>query len=81
MGAKGAVEIIFRGKDIEQKTIEYTDRWLALRTFRWIEFSCCDTVRRFANPMVAAQRGFVDDGNDDNYIVDTDDNNDNNLYY
>lgn len=41
MGAKGAVEIIFRGKDIEEKTLEYTDR--------------------FANPLVAAQRGFVDD--------------------
>jgi propionyl-CoA carboxylase beta chain len=41
MGAKGAVEIIFRGKDIEKKTLEYTER--------------------FANPMVAAQRGFVDD--------------------
>lgn len=41
MGAKGAVEIIFRGKDVQQKTLEYTDR--------------------FANPMVAAQRGFVDD--------------------
>lgn len=41
MGAKGAVEIIFKGKDIEQKTLEYTER--------------------FANPLVAAQRGFVDD--------------------
>lgn len=41
MGAKGAVEIIFRGQDIDAKTVEYTDR--------------------FANPMVAAQRGFVDD--------------------
>lgn len=41
MGAKGAVEIIFRGKDIDEKTREYTDR--------------------FANPMVAAERGFVDD--------------------
>merc|ERR1719223_2528470 len=41
MGAKGAVEIIFKGQDVEQKTVEYTDR--------------------FANPMVAAQRGFVDD--------------------
>jgi len=41
MGAKGAVEIIFRGKDVEAKTLEYTDR--------------------FANPMKAAQRGFVDD--------------------
>lgn len=41
MGAKGAVEIIFRGKNVEQKTLEYTER--------------------FANPMVAAQRGFVDD--------------------
>ena len=26
MGAKGAVEIIFRGKDVEQKTLEYTER-------------------------------------------------------
>lgn len=41
MGAKGAVEIIFRGKDVDEKTTEYT--------------------QRFANPMVAAQRGFVDD--------------------
>lgn len=41
MGAKGAVEIIFRGKDVDAKTIEYTER--------------------FANPMVAAQRGFIDD--------------------
>jgi propionyl-CoA carboxylase beta chain len=41
MGAKGAVEIIFKGKDVEEKTTEYTDR--------------------FANPMVAAERGFVDD--------------------
>jgi propionyl-CoA carboxylase beta chain len=41
MGSKGAVEIIFRGKDVEAKTLEYTDR--------------------FANPLKAAQRGFVDD--------------------
>ena len=41
MGAKGAVEIIFRGKDVERRTVEY--------------------MERFANPMVAAQRGFVDD--------------------
>lgn len=41
MGAKGAAEIIFRGKDIEKNTLEYTER--------------------FANPMVAAQRGFIDD--------------------
>ncbi len=41
MGAKGAVEIIFKGGDIEKKTIEYMDK--------------------FANPMVAAQRGFIDD--------------------
>ena len=26
MGAKGAVEIIFKGKDVDQKTIEYTER-------------------------------------------------------
>lgn len=26
MGAKGAVEIIFRGKNVEEKTVEYTDR-------------------------------------------------------
>jgi propionyl-CoA carboxylase beta chain len=45
MGAKGAVEIIFRNsksvEEIENKTMEYT--------------------RQFANPLVAAQRGFVDD--------------------
>jgi propionyl-CoA carboxylase beta chain len=41
MGAKGAVEIIFKGQDVEQRTLEYT--------------------KRFANPMVAAERGFVDD--------------------
>jgi len=42
MGAKGAVEIIFRGsKDIPARTDEYN--------------------RRFANPMVAANRGFLDD--------------------
>eukprot|EP00947_MAST-08B_sp_MAST-8B-sp1_P000984 g984.t1 len=41
MGAKGAVEIIFRGKDVEENTLEYT--------------------RKFANPLKAAERGFVDD--------------------
>lgn len=41
MGAKGAVEIIFRGKDIEERTAEYAEK--------------------FANPMRAAERGFVDD--------------------
>uniref|UniRef100_A0A7S2RD78 Propionyl-CoA carboxylase beta chain, mitochondrial n=1 Tax=Rhizochromulina marina TaxID=1034831 RepID=A0A7S2RD78_9STRA len=40
MGAKGAVEIIFRGKDVEAETNKYTER--------------------FANPLLAAQRGFVD---------------------
>lgn len=41
MGAKGAVEIIFRGKNVEEETLEYE--------------------RKFANPMVAAERGFVDE--------------------
>lgn len=41
MGAKGAVEIIFRGKNTEEETQKYEER--------------------FANPMVAANRGFVDD--------------------
>jgi len=41
MGAKGAVEIIFKGKNVEEKTLEYTDR--------------------LANPMLAANRGFIDD--------------------
>jgi len=41
MGAKGAVEIIFRGKDVEANTQEYE--------------------HKFANPLVAAQRGFIDD--------------------
>lgn len=40
MGAKGAVEIIFRGKDVDSNTLEYEGK--------------------FANPLVAAQRGFVD---------------------
>ena len=44
MGAKGAVEIIFRGlteEEIAEKTQEYEDR--------------------FANPFIAAQKGFVDE--------------------
>lgn len=41
MGAQGAVEIIFRGKNVEENTKIYKER--------------------FANPLVAAQRGFVDD--------------------
>ena len=40
MGAKGAVEIIFRGKNTEAEALAYEDK--------------------FANPLVAAQRGFVD---------------------
>jgi propionyl-CoA carboxylase beta chain len=40
MGAKGAVEILYSGKDVEAHTKEYTER--------------------FANPMVGAQRGFID---------------------
>lgn len=41
MGAKGAVEIIFRGKDVEKNTREYEEA--------------------FANPLKAAERGYVDD--------------------
>jgi propionyl-CoA carboxylase beta chain len=41
MGAKGAVEIIFRGQDVEANTAAYEGA--------------------FANPRVAAQRGFIDD--------------------
>jgi propionyl-CoA carboxylase beta chain len=41
MGAKGAVEILYSGEDIELHTKEY--------------------MNRFANPMVCAQRGFIDD--------------------
>eukprot|EP00529_Nitzschia_sp_RCC80_P018992 CAMPEP_0113471552 /NCGR_PEP_ID=MMETSP0014_2-20120614/17035_1 /TAXON_ID=2857 /ORGANISM="Nitzschia sp." /LENGTH=505 /DNA_ID=CAMNT_0000364187 /DNA_START=404 /DNA_END=1921 /DNA_ORIENTATION=- /assembly_acc=CAM_ASM_000159 len=41
MGAKGAVNILYGGEDMEAHTAEYAER--------------------FANPMVAAQRGFVDD--------------------
>ena len=36
----GAVEIIFRGKNVEEETLSYEDK--------------------FSNPLVAAQRGFVD---------------------
>jgi len=41
MGAKGAVEIIFRGKNVEQETANY-------------QF-------KFASPLKAAERGYVDD--------------------
>jgi propionyl-CoA carboxylase beta chain len=41
MGAKGAVEIIFRGKNVEQETAKYE--------------------HAFANPLKAAERGYVDD--------------------
>lgn len=41
MGAKGAVEILYHGQNVEEKSAEYSSR--------------------FANPMVVAQRGFIDD--------------------
>jgi propionyl-CoA carboxylase beta chain len=41
MGAKGAVEIIFRGKNVEEEVEKYEEA--------------------FANPLKAAERGFVDD--------------------
>jgi len=41
MGAKGAVEIIFRGKNVEDETRKYE--------------------HAFANPLKAAERGYVDD--------------------
>jgi len=41
MGAKGAVEIIFRGKDLVAAEKEY--------------------IEKFANPIIAAKRGYVDD--------------------
>ena len=41
MGAKGAVEIIFRGKNVEEETRNYEDQ--------------------FANPLKAAERGYIDD--------------------
>jgi len=41
MGAKGAVEIIFRGKNVEEETEKYQ--------------------YTFANPLKAAERGYVDD--------------------
>lgn len=41
MGSKGAVEIIFRGKNVEEETKKYE--------------------HAFANPLKAAERGYVDD--------------------
>ena len=41
MGAKGAVEIIFKGKNVAENTASY------------------ETA--FANPLKAAERGYVDD--------------------
>jgi hypothetical protein len=42
MGAKGAVEIIFRGKDVEANTIKYTDRY-----DRPISFQDCHVVKEY----------------------------------
>jgi len=41
MGAQGAVEIIFRGKNVEEETAKYK--------------------YNFANPLSAAERGYIDD--------------------
>lgn len=41
MGARGATEIIFKGGDIDSRTLEY--------------------AQRFTNPLVAAERGFIDE--------------------
>ena len=41
MGAKGAVEIIFRGKNSEEETLSYE--------------------KAFANPLKAAEKGYIDD--------------------
>lgn len=41
MGAKGAVEIIFRGKDVEQKTIEYTDAFANPMVRTWLLLAWC----------------------------------------
>ena len=41
MGAKGAVEIIFRGKNTQEETAKYQEA--------------------FANPLKAAERGYIDD--------------------
>ena len=40
MGAKGAVSIIFRGKNVEEETHNYEER--------------------FANPLKAAEKGYID---------------------
>lgn len=77
MGAKGAAEIIFRGKVrsfssppccsipslFSRHQIWLTTHLISLTAsnFQDIEENTKDYVTRFANPMVAAQRGFVDD--------------------
>lgn len=75
MGAKGAAEIIFRGKVSTiffsfAITINYIDNQRRLIFIEYvylvltnqdIEKNTKDYIRRFANPMVAAQRGFIDD--------------------
>lgn len=45
MGAKAAVEILFRGKATGEQILQHTDEYVA----------------KFANPLPAAQRGFIDD--------------------
>lgn len=44
MGAKGAVEIIFKGKDVEAKTTEYTDRSGEERRYKLLVCTCMTFV-------------------------------------
>jgi len=71
MGAKGAVEIIFRGKvswmciciysscNARLNVDSHDDASLAL--IQDVEKNTAEYIDRFANPLVAAQRGFIDD--------------------
>ena len=71
MGAKGAVEIIFRGQVSYLKELNFCNHGIfhpsytpiALKnvSYQDVEKNTAEYRDRFANPMVAAQRGFIDD--------------------
>jgi propionyl-CoA carboxylase beta chain len=64
MGAKGAVEIIFRGKHVEKRTAEYTDLFanpMVCDCNRCVVHAFASSVILSCRLQRAAERGFVDD--------------------
>ena len=60
MGAKGAVEILYRGK-VRMEILTIIQYFSALIYQQNLEEHTAEYTARFANPLIAAQRGFIDD--------------------